>query len=192
MSNLDINCTFSYYFFSSQTFQTILATLQIETKPFSISSKLLIQRQFLSRTRTFIFHLAMHFRVVSQWIIGFSLCSFQVDSPLYLTSLSLFVYSLDHWNQSKITFLKRLLVTAHARHTNPSGTSKYELSIYFLLWVLVCVYSSNCVVWWFVDTMWFTAKTRLLYCFSRQKMPGYITHITLGGKLTVVAIFGLR
>lgn len=57
---------------------------------------------------------------VEKWIES----SFEVDSPLYLTLLSLFVYSLENWNQSKITFLKRLLVTAHARHTNPSGTSK--------------------------------------------------------------------
>ena len=39
------------------------------------------------------------------------------------------MYSLEHWNQSKITFLKRLLVTAHARHTNPSGTTKYDIHL---------------------------------------------------------------
>jgi len=53
-----------------------------------------------------------------------------------LTVLSLFVYPLEQWNQSKITFLKRLVVTAHARHLFPSGTSKMsdvtpaEFSVY--------------------------------------------------------------
>ena len=70
----------------------------------------------------------MFSRVVTSRDKGeYSVLRFQVDSPLYMTVLSLFVYSLEHWNQSKITFLKRLLVTAHARHTNPSGTTKYDL-----------------------------------------------------------------
>ncbi|XP_068695175.1 E3 ubiquitin-protein ligase UBR4-like isoform X2 [Montipora foliosa] len=50
--------------------------------------------------------------------------SYEVDSPLYSIVLSLFVYSLEQWNQVKITFLKRLIITAHARHLSPTGTSK--------------------------------------------------------------------
>lgn len=82
----------------------------------------------------------------------FSFFSFQVDSPLYLTLLSLFVYSLENWNQSKITFLKRLLVTAHARHTNPSGTSKYEPLIDSIFVSCLCLL--RCVmVFWHKETL---------------------------------------
>ena len=64
---------------------------------------------------------------------------FQVDSPLYLTLLSLFVYSLEQWNKSKMTFLKRLVVTAHARHLSPTGTSKYGLLAIFI-YFSICVF----------------------------------------------------
>lgn len=62
--------------------------------------------------------------LITEWIA--LLIFLQVDSPLFLTVLSLFVYSLEQWNQSKITYLKRLVVTAHARHLSPTGTSKYD------------------------------------------------------------------
>lgn len=52
--------------------------------------------------------------------------SYEVDSPLYMTVLSLFVYSLEQWNEVKTTFLKRLIVTAHARHLSPTGISKFS------------------------------------------------------------------
>lgn len=58
--------------------------------------------------------------------------SSQVDSPLYMTLLSLFVYSLEQWNEVKIAFLKRLIVTAHARHLSPTGISKYGLHVLYL------------------------------------------------------------
>ena len=48
----------------------------------------------------------------------------QVDNPLYLALLSLFVYSLEQWNQNRVAFLKRLIVTAHARHTSPAGSTR--------------------------------------------------------------------
>ncbi|XP_074621519.1 E3 ubiquitin-protein ligase UBR4-like isoform X3 [Acropora palmata] len=52
--------------------------------------------------------------------------SYEVDSPLYMTVLSLFVYSLEQWNEVKITFLKRLIVTAHARYLSPTDISKFS------------------------------------------------------------------
>lgn len=63
-----------------------------------------------------------------------------MDSPLYLTLLSLFVYSLEQWNKSKMTFLKRLVVTAHARHLSPTGTSKYGLLTIFFYFSICGVF----------------------------------------------------
>ena len=48
----------------------------------------------------------------------------QVDGPFYVALLSLFVYSREQWNRSRLVFLKRLIVTAHARHTSPSGPAR--------------------------------------------------------------------
>ena len=48
----------------------------------------------------------------------------QVDSPLYVSVLSVFVYSLEQWKETRVTFLKRLLVLAHARHTCTAGSTR--------------------------------------------------------------------
>ena len=66
-----------------------------------------------------------------------------------MTVLSLFVYSLEQWSEVKITFLKRLIVTAHARHLSPTGTSKYGLHVVYL-YRFICA----------LDVMTFVVKCR--------------------------------
>ncbi|XP_031553032.1 E3 ubiquitin-protein ligase UBR4-like isoform X2 [Actinia tenebrosa] len=52
--------------------------------------------------------------------------SFEVDSPYYVSLLSLFVYSLDQWVENRLTLLKRLILTAHVRHLTPNGSTRIQ------------------------------------------------------------------
>jgi len=43
---------------------------------------------------------------------------------LYVTAMTLLVYSLDQWKERRLDFLKRLIVMAHARKLSSSTTTK--------------------------------------------------------------------
>ena len=44
----------------------------------------------------------------------------QLDGPLYEVVVSLFIRTLEQWKEHRLTFLRRLLVLAHARSTSSS------------------------------------------------------------------------
>ncbi|GAB6031468.1 hypothetical protein CHUAL_009237 [Chamberlinius hualienensis] len=50
--------------------------------------------------------------------------SFIMEGPLYWITLAVCIYSPKKWNSSRFTFLKQLLVLAHARHLSPRGDTK--------------------------------------------------------------------
>eukprot|EP00794_Sanderia_malayensis_P006456 gene6455-7188_t len=63
--------------------------------------------------------------------------AYEVDGPLFATTLSLFTMPLTQWKESRIFFLRRLIVLAHGRSLFPSPSKKWpdenpikEFSIY--------------------------------------------------------------
>ncbi len=44
----------------------------------------------------------------------------QLDGAHYMLASSLAVFSFAQWKENRVAFLKRLLVTAHARHISPA------------------------------------------------------------------------
>lgn len=51
---------------------------------------------------------------------------YEVNGPLFMTVLSIFVLSLDQWNANKLTFLKRLILLTHLRNSSPVPVAKLE------------------------------------------------------------------
>ena len=49
----------------------------------------------------------------------------QLDGPLYAIVQSLFVHTLQQWEEHRLTFLKRLIVLVHARRASASSIKKY-------------------------------------------------------------------
>ena len=44
----------------------------------------------------------------------------QLDGAHYMLASSLVVFNFAQWKENRVAFLKRLLVTAHARHISPA------------------------------------------------------------------------
>nr|CAB3267470.1 E3 ubiquitin-protein ligase UBR4-like [Phallusia mammillata] len=72
--------------------------------------------------------------------------SYEVDGPLYVTCVVPFIHGSKKWNEIKIKFLKRLLVTAQARNNSQNSISKLtdrevkEFRVYkpyVMFWALV-------------------------------------------------------
>jgi E3 ubiquitin-protein ligase UBR4 len=72
--------------------------------------------------------------------------SYELESPLYYTVVSLFVLKTEDWKKQRLTFLKRLIVLAQSRQQSPSPIDKLstadllEYKAYkphILLWALV-------------------------------------------------------
>ncbi|KAH8323440.1 hypothetical protein KR067_010060 [Drosophila pandora] len=55
-------------------------------------------------------------------------CAYEVDGPLYMSTMSLSLHSRDLWNKHKVAHLKRLIAVAQARHISPSVLCKALLS----------------------------------------------------------------
>lgn len=47
--------------------------------------------------------------------------AYEAEGPLYMTALSLLLVSPARWSELRVTFLRRLMVMAHARHVAPSA-----------------------------------------------------------------------
>ncbi|XP_060527250.1 E3 ubiquitin-protein ligase UBR4 [Cylas formicarius] len=47
--------------------------------------------------------------------------AYVAEGPLYMATMALFLKSRTEWNKDKLAHLTRLIVTAHARNTQPSG-----------------------------------------------------------------------
>ncbi|XP_053096736.1 E3 ubiquitin-protein ligase UBR4 isoform X3 [Pangasianodon hypophthalmus] len=72
--------------------------------------------------------------------------SYEVDGPHYFTVLAMHILPPERWRTTRIDFLRRLLVTAHARKVSPGGANKLtdktvkEYAVYrspLLFWGLV-------------------------------------------------------
>lgn len=50
--------------------------------------------------------------------------SYEVDGPHYFTVLAMHILPPERWRTTRIDFLRRLLVTAHARKVSPGGANK--------------------------------------------------------------------
>lgn len=57
--------------------------------------------------------------------------SYDVEGPHYYTILAMHVMPPERWRSSRIYFLRRLLVTAHARKVSAVCTNKYETRLLF-------------------------------------------------------------
>ncbi|XP_015793075.1 E3 ubiquitin-protein ligase UBR4-like isoform X2 [Tetranychus urticae] len=55
----------------------------------------------------------------SKWVEN----SFEADSPFYWTTISLVIHPPFFWKKHRLTFLKRLLIAAQARHITPKGAN---------------------------------------------------------------------
>lgn len=51
--------------------------------------------------------------------------SYEVDGPVYQMVLSIVLHSHESWKKNRVHFLKRVLVSYHARHLYPSSSCKY-------------------------------------------------------------------
>lgn len=56
-----------------------------------------------------------------KWVEG----SYEVEGPHYYTILAMHIMPPERWRSSRIYFLRRLLVTAHARKVSAVSTNKY-------------------------------------------------------------------
>ncbi|XP_017342515.1 E3 ubiquitin-protein ligase UBR4 isoform X1 [Ictalurus punctatus] len=72
--------------------------------------------------------------------------SYEVDGPHYFTVLAMHILPPERWRTTRVDFLRRLLVTAHARKVSPGGANKLsdktvkEYAVYrspLLFWGLV-------------------------------------------------------
>lgn len=57
--------------------------------------------------------------------------SYEVEGPHYFTILAMHIMPPERWRTSRIYFLRRLLVNAHARKISTVGTNKYEMHLQF-------------------------------------------------------------
>lgn len=52
--------------------------------------------------------------------------AFEIDGPYFVTTLALIIMKPADWEKHRLTFLQRLLLTAHIRSTNnPNDRTKY-------------------------------------------------------------------
>ncbi|XP_016138625.1 E3 ubiquitin-protein ligase UBR4 [Sinocyclocheilus grahami] len=72
--------------------------------------------------------------------------SYEVDGPHYFTILAMHILPPERWRATRLDFLRRLLVTSHARKVSPGGANKFtdkavkEYAVYrspLLFWGLV-------------------------------------------------------
>uniref|UniRef100_A0A673KP75 E3 ubiquitin-protein ligase UBR4 n=1 Tax=Sinocyclocheilus rhinocerous TaxID=307959 RepID=A0A673KP75_9TELE len=72
--------------------------------------------------------------------------SYEVDGPHYFTILAMHILPPERWGATRLDFLRRLLVTSHARKVSPGGANKFtdkavkEYAVYrspLLFWGLV-------------------------------------------------------
>lgn len=52
--------------------------------------------------------------------------SYEVEGPHYFTILAMHILSPEQWRSSRVYFLRRLLVAAHARKVSAVSTNKYD------------------------------------------------------------------
>ncbi|MEQ2163900.1 hypothetical protein GOODEAATRI_001011, partial [Goodea atripinnis] len=52
--------------------------------------------------------------------------SYEVEGPHYFTILAMHIMPPERWRSSRVYFLRRLLVAAHARNVSPVSTNKYD------------------------------------------------------------------
>lgn len=58
--------------------------------------------------------------------------SYEVEGPHYFTILAMHIMPPERWRSSRIYFLRRLLVSAHARKVSAVSTNKYDTHHLFL------------------------------------------------------------
>jgi len=54
--------------------------------------------------------------------------AYEVEGPFFMTTLSLIITKPNDWEKHRLTFLQKLLLTAHIRSVNtPNDRSKYAI-----------------------------------------------------------------
>lgn len=73
-----------------------------------------------------------------------------MNGPLFMTTLSIFVHSLEEWKANKLIFLKRLVLLAHLRSTSPAPVETYVVKSFHPAFVnfseLACIKNKLFVV----------------------------------------------
>ena len=107
---------------------------------------------------------------------------YEAEGPLYWAVLSLLLHPPSRWNRSRISHLRRLIVTAQARHTQPAGPAGPRLSDVSVK--DYAVYKSYLVFFGLVDgiyTNYFKVRTvnvLNVLIFYLLQISFWVTHLT--------------
>lgn len=50
--------------------------------------------------------------------------SYEAQGPLYWTTMSILLHSMNQWKTNRLAHLRRLIILAHVRHCQPNGPTK--------------------------------------------------------------------
>ena len=98
-----------------------------------------------------------------------------MNGPLFMTTLSIFVHSLEEWKANKLIFLKRLVLLAHLRSTSPAPVETYVVKSFHPAFVnfseLACIKNKLFVVLKASGFSYFFTPWTISYCAAY----GFIT-----------------